>query len=138
MFTTDTPHVETIWFTAWDSKDLMAILLKDEADGGWILRWRFKYYQSSTPFDEQDRENHYEICTEDGTVEKGEALGSVFNGIMLLASQRGRVHIQDRLDVRGNGTAALAALITKPWCHVRAEDTTGLPLPMVSQPPLTM
>lgn len=107
-------RVSRIWFAGWPGSDFHAITYRE--GGVWKARYRWRYHASNQPFDDRDEVRSFQIDTVDTTPDN---IDDVIEGGFALVT--GDAEMVDRIHVDGSGREAFAAMIGRPWAHVRVQ-----------------
>lgn len=114
-------YAHTLWFVAAPDEDWLAMIFKTKNDPGWNLMYRFRYCNSTDPWDDADTKNWYRMQFPEEAIDKVVERTKFIAALtaVKLAKQYGVDPTFDELTIMGSGGDALAAMMARPWCHHR-------------------
>lgn len=97
--------------------DIMAMIWKDEADGLWYLKIRFRYYHDDKFFESKDERSWSQYKSKTGDDSEGERMKAIMkailNNLLDIGGEGGAITDLTFVPCNGNGDA-MAKIMTNP------------------------
>jgi len=114
-------YVDHLWFAGNEEMDIMGLLYRDSKTSPWRLTYRFRYYNSSDPFDPKDKKNVYQLTAPDSDDAHRDQVFEVFEKIIqgskkVLGEDAQIVSVP----VKGNSEVFEKVLLKQNFAHVKS------------------
>jgi hypothetical protein len=124
--TAEIRYFACMWFVPNTSRGDYMALLYQKHDESWEMKYRFRYYTSSSP-DGADDEKHWYVMNFKDDPHSPEEIEENFEAIVSLLFRSRYSLKSNKIDIRGDATKFVEVMAKQSWVHIRTSSSTDAP-----------